>query len=87
MGINGAADEPLAAHVRRQFYRPSLQHRHGLPLPTPPSPARLIPSRNGRESGVVSPRYEAERKEGRKEGREEKGLWSIDAAATPPPRP
>lgn len=54
------------------------------PLPLRP---RLIPSRNGRESGVVSSRYEAERKEGRKEGREEKGLWSIDAAATPPPRP
>lgn len=43
VGINGAADEPLAAHVRRQFYRPSLQHRHGLPLPTPPSPAQADP--------------------------------------------
>lgn len=83
VGINGAADEPLAAHVRRQFYRPSLQHRHGLPLPTPSlSGPRLIPSRNGEESGVVSRRYDARRRE-RKEGRKgKKGLWSTDAAAT-----
>lgn len=37
VGINGAADERRSvARARRQFYRPLLQHRHGLPLPTPP---------------------------------------------------
>lgn len=38
VGINGAADERSVARARRQFYRPSLQHRHGLPLPTLPGP-------------------------------------------------
>lgn len=38
VGINGAADERSVAHARRQFYRPTLQHRHGLPLPALPGP-------------------------------------------------
>jgi len=38
VGINGAADERSVAHARRHFYRPTLQHRHGLPLPALPGP-------------------------------------------------